>query len=63
MCLPGGVMLSHMARCPRRYARGPWQYAGTQGYTSSGLGCSLVPARYNCPPEIVVATLSRLSGR
>jgi len=29
------------------------------GYTSAGVGCSMLPIRFNCPPEIVVFELAR----
>ena len=40
------------ADCDRRFWQGTWKQAGMQGYTSSGIGCSLVPVRFRCPPEI-----------
>jgi predicted MPP superfamily phosphohydrolase len=30
-----------------------------QGYTTAGVGCSLVPVRFGCPPEIAVIELRR----
>jgi len=59
VCLPriGAPLLN--ARCPRALARGAWQHAGVQGYTSAGIGCSMLPVRYNCPPEIAVIELGR----
>jgi predicted MPP superfamily phosphohydrolase len=45
--------------CPRRYARGPWQYKGVQGYTSAGVGSVIVPVRFHCPPEVGLLELSR----
>lgn len=45
------------ARCPRAYTYRAWSYNGMQGYTSGGLGCSSLPVRLNCPPEIVLFTL------
>jgi hypothetical protein len=47
------------ARCPRRYAAGVWRRGGMVGYTSRGLGCSLVPVRFRCRPEAVWLTLRR----
>ncbi|MBV9339403.1 MAG: metallophosphoesterase family protein [Acidobacteria bacterium] len=44
--------------CPRAYAQGEWRHDGMLGYTSAGVGCSLVPVRYNCPPEIPVIELA-----
>ena len=45
------------ADCPRAYAHGQWQHGAMLGYTSAGVGCSLLPVRYNCPPEIVLIEL------
>lgn len=45
------------ARSPRAYSYRQWNYEGMQGYTSGGLGCSALPVRLNCPPEVAVLTL------
>lgn len=47
---------------PRAYTHGRWRHAGMQGYTSPGIGCSLLPVRFNCPPEIAVFELTRSTG-
>ncbi len=47
------------ADCPREYSYGAWSHGAMQGYTSAGVGASLLPVRYNCPPEIVVIELRR----
>jgi predicted MPP superfamily phosphohydrolase len=57
ICLPGRVPITLDADVPRRLGAGPWQYGGMVGYTSVGVGASIVTARLNCPPEI---TLHRL---
>ena len=57
--LPGIGALKHNARCPRRMAFGAWQHQGMQGYTSAGVGCSSVPIRFGCPPELVLLELVR----
>ena len=44
---------------PRSYTHGYWQHDRMHGYTSAGLGCSMLPIRFNCPPEIVTITLRR----
>jgi uncharacterized protein len=49
------------ARCPRAYAYRDWNYNGMHGYTSGGIGSSSIPVRFNCPPEIVIFTLSKTS--
>jgi predicted MPP superfamily phosphohydrolase len=28
-----------------------------QGYTSAGVGCSMLPVRFNCPPEVLMLEL------
>jgi uncharacterized protein len=38
---------------------GPWKYLDMIGYTSVGVGSSVVPVRFNCRPEI---TLHRLQS-
>ena len=59
--LPGiGPLVLHAA-CPRAYTRGSWRLDGMQGYTSAGAGCSLLPVRFGCPPEMVVIDLVRPS--
>jgi predicted MPP superfamily phosphohydrolase len=59
--LPGiGPLVLHAA-CPRAYTRGTWRHGGMQGSTSTGAGCSLLPVRYGCPPEIAVIDLVRSS--
>jgi hypothetical protein len=60
ICLPGGVPLFYNARCPRRFCKGAWSYAGMRGYTSSGSGACIVNARFNCPPEITLHVMRRL---
>ncbi len=47
------------ADCPREYAYGRWSHGALQGYTSAGVGASLLPVRYNCPPELVAIELRR----
>jgi predicted MPP superfamily phosphohydrolase len=57
ICLPGGTPITLSAVLPRALASGPWRHHGMIGYTSVGAGSSVVPVRFNCPPEI---TLHRL---
>ncbi len=59
ICLPGGRAILHNAHHPRQMIRGAWRYHDLQGYTSTGTGCSMVPVRFFCPPEIVLHTLRR----
>ena len=55
---PGIGAVKHNARCPRRMAFGEWRHDGMQGYTSAGVGCSSLPIRFHCPPELVLLELS-----
>jgi uncharacterized protein len=57
ICLPGGIPITLDAVLPRSLGSGPWKYQDMIGYTSVGAGSSVVPVRFNCPPEI---TLHRL---
>ncbi len=57
ICLPGGIPVILEANCPRVYGRGSWSYGGMRGYTSRGIGTSVLPVRFNCPPEIVLHQL------
>jgi uncharacterized protein len=54
ICLPGGVPITLDANLPRRLGSGPWSYHDMIGYTSRGTGSSVVPVRFNCPPEITL---------
>lgn len=57
--LPGIGSLIQNADAPRAYTRGYWKHAEMDGYTSAGIGCSMLPVRFDCPPEIVVIDLHR----
>jgi hypothetical protein len=57
ICLPGRIPVTLDSVLPRSFGSGPWQYHDMIGYTSAGAGCTGVPVRFNCPPEI---TLHRL---
>ena len=52
MCLPGSVPLTLDSKLPRQLGSGAWRYHNMDGYTSVGVGSSIVPVRFNCPPEI-----------
>lgn len=49
---PGIGSIRHNAKCPKQYSHGHWRHEGMQGYTSAGAGCSMLPIRFNCPPEV-----------
>ena len=57
ICLPGAIPITLDSALPRRMGAGLWKYRDMVGYTSVGVGSSIVAARLNCPPEI---TLHRL---
>jgi hypothetical protein len=57
ICLPGQVPLTLDSDLPRRFGAGAWQHEGMTGYTSRGASCSIIPVRFNCPPEITLHTL------
>jgi predicted MPP superfamily phosphohydrolase len=57
ICLPGAIPITLDSVLPRRMGSGLWKYRDMVGYTSVGVGSSMVVARLNCPPEI---TLHRL---
>jgi predicted MPP superfamily phosphohydrolase len=57
ICLPGAIPIILDAVLPRRMGAGSWSYRDMIGYTSAGVGSSILPVRLNCPPEI---TLHRL---
>ncbi|MEK8094915.1 metallophosphoesterase [Methylocystis sp. IM3] len=59
ICLPGGFPLTLDVILPRRMGKGGWTYAGMRGYISTGAGASIVPVRFNCPPEITLHRLIR----
>ena len=59
ICLPGGVPLVTNARCPRHMCRGGWEFDGLRGYTTAGVGASVMDVRFNCPPEMVLHILRR----
>ncbi len=52
VCLPGSIPLTLDSALPRRLGSGAWKYHNMNGYTSVGVGSSIVPVRFNCPPEI-----------
>ena len=57
-----GALVSN-ARCKRSQIWGVWRYGTMAGYTTSGIGATDVPVRYNCPPEAAVLTLRRDTKR
>ena len=60
ICLPGGIPITLSAVLPRGLGSGAWRHHNMIGYTSVGAGSSVVPVRFNCPPEITLHRLCRL---
>ena len=54
ICLPGGIPITLDSTLPRHMGSGPWQYQNMNGYTSVGMGSSVVTVRLNCLPEITL---------
>ncbi len=54
ICLPGGIPVTLDLHLPRSLGSGAWKYHGMSGYTATGTGSSVVPVRFNCPPEITL---------
>jgi predicted MPP superfamily phosphohydrolase len=54
ICLPGAIPLTLEAKLPRRLGSGLWKYHDMVGYTSVGVGSSVLPVRLNCLPEIAL---------
>jgi predicted MPP superfamily phosphohydrolase len=59
ICLPGSIPITLSSVLPRRMGSGEWKYNGMVGYTSVGVGCSVVAVRINCLPEIALHHLYR----
>ena len=62
ICLPGGIPITLDSILPRSFGAGAWKYGDMAGYTSVGAGSSVVPVRFNCPPEITLHDL-RSAGK
>jgi uncharacterized protein len=60
ICLPGGIPITLDSVLPRSMGAGAWKHANMIGYTSVGAGSSVVPVRFNCPPEITLHHLHSL---
>jgi predicted MPP superfamily phosphohydrolase len=54
-----GPPITH-SRLKGEYIYGHWQFKHIKGYTSSGVGTSGIPVRYNTRSEIAVITLQTL---
>lgn len=59
ICLPGGIPITLDSALPRRLGAGAWKHHAMHGYTSVGAGSSVVPVRFNCPPEVTLHYLHK----
>ena len=59
ICLPGGIPVMRICRCPSSMIAGCWEHQGLQGYTSRGTGGCGVAVRFFCPPEVTLHTLRK----
>jgi predicted MPP superfamily phosphohydrolase len=57
LCLPGSIPIKLEAVLPRRMGAGAWKYREMNGYTSVGVGTSILPVRLNCPAEVTLHVL------
>ncbi len=57
--LPGLGAVKKNAPVPRALVQGHWRHEAMQGYTSWGAGCSTLPVRFGCPPEVALLRLVR----
>ncbi|GMQ89236.1 MAG: hypothetical protein BMS9Abin09_0702 [Gammaproteobacteria bacterium] len=63
ICLPGGIPITLESVLPRYMGSGAWKYRSMHGYTSVGVGSSVVEVRFNCPPEITLHHLHPAAER
>jgi uncharacterized protein len=54
ICLPGSIPVTLDATLPRRMGSGSWRYGRMIGYTSAGVGSSVLAVRVNCRPEVTL---------
>ena len=54
LCLPGAIPVTLDSALPRHMGSGSWEYQRMAGYTSAGVGSSIIAVRLNCPPEITL---------
>ena len=60
ICLPRSIPITLSSVLPRHMGSGPWHYGDMIGYTSVGVGCTAVPVRIDCLPEITLHRLQRI---
>jgi predicted MPP superfamily phosphohydrolase len=59
ICLPRSIPITLDSVLPRHMGSGTWRSDEMLGYTSVGVGSSVLPVRLNCPPEITLHRLER----
>ncbi len=62
ICLPGGIPIMGNVKKNRSIIKQHWKYRKMKGFTTNGVGTSLLPIRFNCPPEVCLITLRRGYG-
>jgi predicted MPP superfamily phosphohydrolase len=62
ICLPGSIPITLDSALPRKLGAGAWTYHRMAGYTSVGVGSSIVTVRINCFPEITFHRLRRIGS-
>lgn len=62
ICLPGSIPVTLDSVLPRKFGAGAWRYHEMAGYTSVGVGTSIVAVRINCLPEITLHRLRRAAA-
>jgi len=60
--LPGGRPIVRHLQRGRHLAAGLWRHRGMLGYTSSGIGVSGLPVRFNTRGEVTLITLRRAAS-
>ena len=63
ICLPGALPILTNSVGRRSHARGVWRCGGMAGYTSTGVGVSGLPVRYNSRGEVALITLRKARPR
>lgn len=59
VCLADHRPILSNSRAPRDTAVGEWRFEEMIGYTSTGVGASSIPVRFNCRGEVCLITLHR----
>jgi predicted MPP superfamily phosphohydrolase len=59
VCLPNGAPITGNTFSSSKIIRGRWRHNNMKGYTTTGVGTSMIPLRLFCPPEICLITLKR----